>query len=178
MMSAMASQITSLTIVYSSVYSGADQRKHQSSASLAFLWGIYRWPVDSPHKGPVTRKMFPFDDVTMGCWGRRCKWEKEASIGISACINIYIHVKHWRVITHRCHNREITLHKNNRHDYLSILRFQLIYVNKRTPGANGFIHIGFIYFTTSCLSCWYALSTFSRCFDWHAGTWRNMDTRQ
>ena len=41
-MGAMASQITSLTIVYSTVYSGADQRKHQSSASLAFVWGIHR----------------------------------------------------------------------------------------------------------------------------------------
>ena len=46
-------------------YSGADQRKHQSSASLAFVRGIHRWPVNSPHKGPVTRKMFPFDDVIM-----------------------------------------------------------------------------------------------------------------
>ena len=62
-MGAMASQITSLTIVYSTVYSGADQRKHQSSASLAFVRGIHRWPVYSPHKWPVTRKMFPFDDV-------------------------------------------------------------------------------------------------------------------
>ena len=67
-MKAMASQITSLTIVYSSVYSGADQRKHQSSASLAFVWGIHRGPVNSPHKGPVTRKMFPSDDVIMTSW--------------------------------------------------------------------------------------------------------------
>ena len=65
MMDAMASQITSLTIVYSTVYTGADQRKHQSSALLAFVWGIQRWPVNSPHKQPVTRKMFPFDDVIM-----------------------------------------------------------------------------------------------------------------
>ena len=57
-MSAMASQITSLTIACSSVYSGADQRKHQSSASLAFVWGIHRSPVNSPHKGPVKRKCF------------------------------------------------------------------------------------------------------------------------
>ena len=48
--------------------SGADQRKHQSSALLAFVMGIHRWPVNSPHKGPVTRKMFPFDDVIMPCW--------------------------------------------------------------------------------------------------------------
>ena len=59
-----ASQITSLTIVYWTVYSGADQRKHQSSASLAFR-GIHRGPVNSPHKGSVTRKMFSFDDVIM-----------------------------------------------------------------------------------------------------------------
>ena len=64
-MGAMASQINSLTIVYSTVYSGADQRKHQSSASLAFVQGIHRGPVNSPHKWPVTRKMFPFDDVIM-----------------------------------------------------------------------------------------------------------------
>ena len=62
---ALASQITILTIVYSAVYSGADQRKHQSSTSLAFERGISRWPVNSPHKWPVTRKIFPFDDVIM-----------------------------------------------------------------------------------------------------------------
>ena len=64
-MGAVASQITSLTIVYLTVYSDADQRKHQSSASLAFVRGIHRGPVNSPHKWPVTRKMFPFDDVIM-----------------------------------------------------------------------------------------------------------------
>ena len=42
-----------------------DRRKYQSSASLALVWGIHQWPVNSPHKGPVTRKMFPFDDVIM-----------------------------------------------------------------------------------------------------------------
>ena len=64
-MGAIASQITSLTIVYSTLYSDADQRKHQSSASLAFVLGIHRSPVNSPHKWPVTGKMFPFDDVIM-----------------------------------------------------------------------------------------------------------------
>ena len=64
-MSAMASQITSLTIVGSTVYSDADQRKHQSSASRAFVLGIHRSPVNSPHKGPVTREKFPFDNVIM-----------------------------------------------------------------------------------------------------------------
>ena len=62
-MAAMVSQITSLAIVYSTVYSGADQRKHQSSASLAFVRGIHQRPVNSPHKRPVSQKMLPFDDV-------------------------------------------------------------------------------------------------------------------
>ena len=65
LMSAKASQITSLMIVYSAIYSGADQKRHHSSASLAFVRGIHRSPVNSPHKGPVARKMFPFDDVIM-----------------------------------------------------------------------------------------------------------------
>ena len=64
-MGAITSLITSLTIVYSIVYSDADQRKHQSSASLAFVRRSHRGPVNSPHKWPVTRKMFPFDDVIM-----------------------------------------------------------------------------------------------------------------
>ena len=64
-MSAMASQIIRPTIVCSTVSSSADQRKHQSSASLVFVPGIHRWSVNSPHKGPVTRKMFPLDDVIM-----------------------------------------------------------------------------------------------------------------
>ena len=67
-MGAMASQITSLTIVYSTVCSGSDQRKHQSSASLACVRGIHRSPVNSPHKWPVTRKMFPFNDVSWRQW--------------------------------------------------------------------------------------------------------------
>ena len=61
-MGTMASQIPSLTIF---LLNRIDQRKHQSSTSLAFVWGIHRWPVNSPHKGPVTRKIFPFDGVIM-----------------------------------------------------------------------------------------------------------------
>ena len=64
-MTMLASQITSLMVVYSIVYSGVNQRKHQSSASLAFVREIHRGPVNFPHKWPVTRKMFPFDDVIM-----------------------------------------------------------------------------------------------------------------
>ena len=63
----MAYRTTRLTIVYSTVISGAYKRKHQSSASLALVRGVHRWPVNSLHKGPVTRRMFPFDDVIMCC---------------------------------------------------------------------------------------------------------------
>ena len=73
-MGAMAPQITSRTIVYSTVYSGADKRNHQSSASLAFVRGIHRLPVNSPHKWPVTRKMFPFDDVIMSRFNDAHPW--------------------------------------------------------------------------------------------------------
>ena len=65
-MNTMASQITGLTIVYSTVYSGANQRKHQSFVSLAFVKGIHRWHLNSPHKGQVMRKMLPFGDVIIG----------------------------------------------------------------------------------------------------------------
>ena len=64
-MATMASQITSLTVVYSTVYSDADQRKHQSSASLAFVWGIHRDRWIPRTKGQLRGKMFPFDDVIM-----------------------------------------------------------------------------------------------------------------
>ena len=60
-MSSMASQITSVSIVKSTVCSGVDEKKkHQSSASLAFVRRIYRWRLNPPHKGLVTRKTFPF----------------------------------------------------------------------------------------------------------------------
>ena len=85
-MSEMASQITSLTIVYSSVYSGTDQRKQQSSVSLAFVRGINRGPVNSPHKGPVTRKMFPFDDVIMSLFPSQFKFD-ENLVWFHLCYN-------------------------------------------------------------------------------------------
>ena len=64
-MSAMVSQITGVSIDCLINYSGADQRKYKSSASLAFVRGIHQWPVNFPHSGPVTRKMISFDDVIM-----------------------------------------------------------------------------------------------------------------
>ena len=71
---------------YSTVYSGADQRKHQSSASLTFLRGIHRWPVNFPHKWPVTRKMFPFDDVLVYVW--QTLWMLVVTHSTIPCISI------------------------------------------------------------------------------------------
>ena len=87
----MASQITSLAIVYSTVYSDADQRKHQSSASLAFVRGIHRWPMNSPHKRPVTRKMFPFDDVIVrraGLLWSQQDFEWRWSVPLFKCLTV------------------------------------------------------------------------------------------
>ena len=108
-MGAMALQITSLAIVYM-VYSGEDQRKHQSSASLAFVRGIHRWPVNSRHKGPVTRKMFPFDDVIMmieiqlayPCVENVGVWKMLRQVGASKCWidGIAALIRVWLIWTH------------------------------------------------------------------------------
>ena len=82
-MTMLASQITSLTVVYSIVYSGVIQRKHQSSASLAFVREIHRGPVNFPHKWPVTRKMFPFDDVIMLTSNIRYQWQTDTFLAWS-----------------------------------------------------------------------------------------------
>ena len=77
-MSDTASQITGVSIVDSTICLGADQRKHQSIASLAFVRGIHRWLVDSPHIGPVTFKMFPFDNVVFKtCYQKIITWSRE-----------------------------------------------------------------------------------------------------
>ena len=83
-MGAMTSQITSLTILYSTVYSGTDQGKHQSSASLAFERAIHRSPLISPHKWPVTRKMFPFDEVTI------LRRQSQCGAIMHVCLNEFI----------------------------------------------------------------------------------------
>ena len=111
-MGAMASQITSLTIVYSTVFSGADQ-KHQSSASLNFMRGIHRRPVNSPHKWPVTRQMFPFGDVIMSLRHAVYTEHTDAWVGvtmpISSVFRFFSAVSNtcWLLnitfIFHRCH---------------------------------------------------------------------------
>ena len=78
---------------YSTVYSSADQRKHQSSASLALVRGIHQVLVNSPYKRPVTQKMFPFDDVIMfRCYNNAVQYNlilyavPEAEPGINLCM--------------------------------------------------------------------------------------------
>ena len=74
-MNTMVSLITSVSSVCPTVWAGTHQRKHQSSASVAFVRGIHWWPVDSPHKGPVTQKMFSCDDTIMWRDGwNGCVW--------------------------------------------------------------------------------------------------------
>ena len=95
-MSVIPFQITSLTIDYSTAYSGADQREHQSPASLAFLPGIHRWPVNSPHKGRVTRKMFPLDDVTMHVGrGTKSLWAPSAAAHVCPMRVLRLAFKTW-----------------------------------------------------------------------------------
>ena len=92
-MGAIASQITSLANVYSTVYSGADQTKHQSSASLAYLGEIIRWLGNSPHIGPATRKIFLFVEKL----GTPHKW-------LTASYASYMIVKPTKYETRKCLN--------------------------------------------------------------------------
>ena len=102
-MGTMASQMTRITIVYPTVFPGANQRKHQSSASQAFVRGIHRWPVNSLHKGLVTRKMFPFDNVIMCC-----------PFDITGLINdiqsmwpSHYKIQGWHVVNYTLQNRKV-----------------------------------------------------------------------
>ena len=112
-MGAMASQITRVSTVYSTVCWGVDQRKHQSSASLAFVRGIHRWLLNSPHKGSVTRKMFPSDDVFMKGrdeWLHPTDMRSVVMLYGIPCYNgsryreprLYSGLTHWGRVTHIC----------------------------------------------------------------------------
>ena len=88
-MGAIASQITSLTIVHSIFFSDADRRKHQRSASLAFMRGFHRSPVHFPQNWPITRKRFSFDDVIM--WIRVCVCVCKFELRVLVCCNHTVH---------------------------------------------------------------------------------------
>ena len=87
-MSTMAYKITGVSIVYSNICSDQDLRKHQSFASLAFVRGIHRWPANSQHKAPVTRKMFPFDDIIIKI--TRILIAPKTVQGKSSCVHIFV----------------------------------------------------------------------------------------
>ena len=124
-MGAIASQITSLTIVYSTAYSGADQIKHQSSALLAFVWGIHRWPVNSPHKCPVPRKMFPFEDVIMGRSQVLCAYFMD----ITVRMGVIIHAATRMLLDLSRHQDKISLPMPNRLNSLTPGRKRCILKN-------------------------------------------------
>ena len=98
-MGTIASQITSLAIVYSIVYSGAGQSKHQSSASLAFVRRIHQGPVNSPRKWPVPRKMFPFNDVIMHVFpgNKSIFYQLIFVMKLKALFEITVTPGHWNV---------------------------------------------------------------------------------
>ena len=126
-MSAIASQITSLTLVYPIVN---DQRKNQSSASLAFVWGIHRWPVNSPHKGPVTRKMFPFDGVIMDEPDiEEEEWERETYTLLlkSSCFAVdvsYVLLPATCIITYAFHNTDPLWGESTGHRWIPLTKYQ------------------------------------------------------
>ena len=113
-MGAIASQITSLTIVYSIAYSGADQRKLQSSASLAFVWGIHRDRWIPRTKGQVRGKCFHL--VTSSCSSHN-KWRRQTEPPNYAPSNILIPVavssarwprRHWFSFKENQHSTHYT----------------------------------------------------------------------
>ena len=115
-MSAMASQITGVSIVCPTVCFSTDQRKHQSFASLAFMRGIHRWSVDSPHEGLVTRKMLPFDDVIVSTAKGSISLERRLSETSSdftqhfvVYFAFYTYELVYSVISDRVHNHKIHL---------------------------------------------------------------------
>ena len=103
MISATVSQITGVSSIYSTVCSGADQRKYQRSASLAFVRGIHRSPVNYLHKGPKTRKMFPFNDVIVHpLCATGLGWP--FTLQKYTCVKWTLYYSHWsNTSVHTCH---------------------------------------------------------------------------
>ena len=122
-MSVITFQITSISIAYLSVCAGTDQTKHQSSASLAFVRGIHRRPVNSPHKGPVTRKMFPFDDVIM----------KLSFDNVGSGIISWSHVQPWGNIVAHLWIRGLTCNVNSQNWLNCSGRMMSVNVWKKRP---------------------------------------------
>ena len=120
-MSAMASQITSVSIVCWIVSSGAGQRIHQSSLSLTIVRRNHCWPMDSTHKGPVKRKIFPFDDVIMQCSYLRSHFWVTPHEAVSGLSSIY-----------RCDNSSNVICMNRSYMLSSGRLFNVVFVIQST----------------------------------------------
>ena len=153
-MSAVASQITSVSIVYSTVCSGEDQRKHQISMSLAFVWGIHWLLVDSLHKSPVVPKMFPVDDVIMLSLGQHGHHFKDA---------IFIHLFEKRDVLCRGNVRP---KKGTYYAVAMSVRKKGRIMPWQCPSVRPSVRPRFPDFSTTCfeISIWNSVYTFSR---WH-----------
>ena len=102
-----------ITMVYSTVYSGDDQRKHQCSASLAFVRGSHRWPIMYPHKWPVTRK-------NVYIWWPHHDWSSSQVFCIGKChlaviaiATILVSCHPWVFICRECSSTMMTSSNGN-----------------------------------------------------------------
>ena len=123
-MTMLASQITSFTVVYSIVYSGVNQRKHQSSASLAFVREIHRGPLNFPHKWPVTRKIFPFDDVIMNNSHKIKVTSGTESVNIHINLKIYViwmDLKHAMELVFYIWKKELVFYMYKKTGYICVI---------------------------------------------------------
>ena len=105
-MGAMSYQITGVSIVCSTVCSDADQRKHRSSASLAFVRGVHWWQVYSPHRGPVTGRHF---HLMTSSWN---KVNIEAFSDVVTITGSEL-LTHWGRVTHICVGNLNTIGSDN-----------------------------------------------------------------
>ena len=96
-MTTMASEITSLTVVYSTVYSDADQRKHQSSASLAFVWGIHRDRWIPRTEGQLRGKCFHL--MTSSCVRVKCLHWRGSMRVFNMLMPHFTALGHWSINT-------------------------------------------------------------------------------
>ena len=96
-MSTMECQITTLTIVYSTIYSGEDQRKHQSSASLAFVRRIHQWPLNFSHKEPfddvIVQRITPLSNICRGINLQSDKFAQNSGLRISFEMVLFLEFK-------------------------------------------------------------------------------------
>ena len=109
-MTTMAAQITSLTVVYSTVYSDANQRKHQSSASLAFVWGIHRDRWIPRTKGQLRGQCFHL--MTSSCIGQQWfTWSIFGTHPFAECLMLQ------------------TMHDNSENPSSFCLRYKYLFIN-------------------------------------------------